>query len=249
VINVSNPFEIEGPAVINFSGGRTSAYMLRRILDVGLRPDVHVLFADTGKERAETYDFIEACGEHWNVHIKRVHRPGGFAQLITDRQFLPNPVMRFCTSELKIEPMRAFMERQGYATWTNVVGFRADESKRVQRTRQRESESTDPWTSAFPLYGAGRTEADVMAFWRGQPFDLQLRKHEGNCDLCFLKGVSIRSGIMRDRPDLAAWWVEQERRTGGRFRSDAPTNAQLLSQPQFPQMSDDLSEMECFCHD
>jgi len=32
--------------------------MLRRILDEGLRPDVHVIFADTGKERNETYDFV-----------------------------------------------------------------------------------------------------------------------------------------------------------------------------------------------
>lgn len=28
-----DPFLIEGPAVISFSGGRTSGYMLRRILD------------------------------------------------------------------------------------------------------------------------------------------------------------------------------------------------------------------------
>src|SRR5690242_17474485 len=41
-----SPFQIEGPAVISFSGGRTSAYMLRRILDEGVRPDVFVLFAD-----------------------------------------------------------------------------------------------------------------------------------------------------------------------------------------------------------
>lgn len=246
---MSDPFFIEGPAVISFSGGRTSGYMLRRILDVGLQPDVHVLFADTGQERDETYAFIRTVMERWRVIVPWVSRPGQFTQLITDRKFLPNPIMRFCTSELKIAPMSAFMESCGYETWTNVVGFRADEPDRVSRTRQREAKDAGPWTSVFPLHAAGVTEAEVWAFWAAQPFDLQLRKHEGNCTLCFLKGVSIRSGIMRDRPDLAAWWIEQERRIGGRFRSDAPTYAQLLAAPQFPEMSDDLSAMECYCHD
>lgn len=246
---MGNHFHIDGPAVISFSGGRTSAYMLRRILDVGLQPDVHVVFADTGKERRETYRFVADVLTEWDVEIHTVFRPGYFTQLIADRKFLPNPVMRFCTSELKIAPMRAFMEGLGYDHWTNVVGFRADEPSRVSRTRQREAESKDPWTSVFPLHEAGVIEADVVAFWKAQPFDLELRKHEGNCDLCFLKGVSLRSAIIRDSPELATWWIEQERRMGGRFRSDSPTYADLLNQPQFPQMSDDLSTMECFCHD
>lgn len=47
-----NPCKIEGPAVISFSGGRTSGMMLRAILDAhgGTLPaDVRVLFANTGK--------------------------------------------------------------------------------------------------------------------------------------------------------------------------------------------------------
>jgi len=46
-------FLITGPAVISFSGGRTSAYMLWRILQAhgGILPDdVVVCFANTGRE-------------------------------------------------------------------------------------------------------------------------------------------------------------------------------------------------------
>lgn len=66
---MTDPFRIDGPAVISFSGGRTSAYMLRRILDVGLQPDVHILFANTGKESPETLDFVYACQTNWGVPI------------------------------------------------------------------------------------------------------------------------------------------------------------------------------------
>ena len=67
---MDNPFYIEGPALISFSGGRTSGYMLRRILDVGLEPDVHILFCNTGKEDNRTLDFVNECSRRWNVPIR-----------------------------------------------------------------------------------------------------------------------------------------------------------------------------------
>jgi len=244
---VNDPFLIEGPAVISFSGGRTSGYMLRRMLDEGLRPDVHVVFADTGKERAETYRFVRAVAERWAVPITWVHRVGYFEQLITDKAFLPNPVMRFCTQELKLKPMRDWMRAQGYEHWTNVVGIRADEPRRVARIREAEQTRTDRWDIALPLADAGVTVADVMAFWEAQAFDLGLAAHEGNCDLCFLKGSRIRQQIMRDRPDLGIWWIEQERRIGSTFRRDVPSYAALASQGDLFTATDGLAE--CFCHD
>ena len=244
---MSNPFQIDGPAVISFSGGRTSAYMLRRILDEGLRPDVHVLFADTGKERAETYDFVRACMERWAVIVYWVQRAGRFEQLITDRG-LPNPVFRFCTQELKIRPMRDWMRARGYEHWTNVVGIRADEPRRVAKMRVANDERRERWDVALPLADAGITVEDVNAFWRRQPFDLQLRPHEGNCDLCFLKGTDKLRNIVRERPDLAQWWADQEARIGSTFRKDRPSYAAMLAQPDlFVQPDENL--IECYCHD
>ena len=108
-------FKIEGRAVLSFRGGRTSGYMLRRILDEGLQPHVYVLFADTGKERPETYQFVRDVERHWKVNVVCVARPGQFTQLITDRKFLPNPVSRFCTQELKIRP-RSCLNMQSLLT-------------------------------------------------------------------------------------------------------------------------------------
>ena len=252
------PFDIEGPAVISFSGGRTSAYMLRRMLDVGLRPDVHVLFANTGKERLETLDFVADCARTWNVDVHWLERSHGevtvesasrqgepFEALIHQRKFTPNPVARFCTQELKIRPMRDWMRARGYEHWTNVVGIRADEPRRVAKMRAA-TEARHEWDIAFPLADAGITERDVMAFWSMQSFDLQLQKHEGNCDLCFLKGPRKRQQIIRDRPDLAVWWIKQEQ-TIAPFRIDCPSYAALAAQGDL--FHDDGALIECFCTD
>ncbi len=67
-----NPYLIRGPALISFSGGRTSAFMLRQILDAhgGVLPsDVHVAFANTGKEREETLRFVHEVETRWGVPV------------------------------------------------------------------------------------------------------------------------------------------------------------------------------------
>lgn len=246
---MGSPFHIDGPAVISFSGGRTSAYMLRRVLDEGIQSDVHVLFADTGKERPETYDFVRACADQWGIEIHWVERSGRFEQLISDRG-LPNPVFRFCTQELKIRPMRDWMLGRGYEHWTNVVGIRADEPRRVAKMRQTAEKGTrERWDIEIPLADAGIHLTHVNSFWSSQPFDLQLRPHEGNCDLCFLKSHNKLKNIARDRPDLAEWWARQEERVGSVFRADRPSYRSMLVQPDLFKDGIDESLIECFCTD
>ena len=246
---MNDPFRIEGPALINFSGGRSSAMMLRRIHDAhGGRPppDVHVVFANTGKEREETLDFVRDCAVRWGVDVTWVERDGSqpegsrfreveyetasrrgepFAELITERSYLPNAVERFCTVALKIETARDWMRAQGYTHWTSVVGLRRDEPARVAKLRARDHKE---WDMAWPLYDARVTKADVAKFWASQDFDLHLKPGESNCDLCFFKKPVVRMRIMREHPDLAAWWIEQEARIGGRFHANERGYARTL---------------------
>ncbi len=247
---MSDPFQIDGPAVISFSGGRTSGYMLWLILNAcdGLPDNVVVLFADTGKERAETYDFVRACETQWRVPIHWVERPGQFAQLITDRRGLPNPLMRFCSQELKVRPIRDWCLAHGWEHWTSVVGIRADEPRRIAKMRLANETRSERWDLALPLADAGITEADVMTFWASQNFDLQLRSAEGNCDMCFLKGFDKLKNLVRERPDLAEWWAQQEERTGSTFRRDRPSYRSMLAQGDLFLGLDD-ENIECFCHD
>jgi 3'-phosphoadenosine 5'-phosphosulfate sulfotransferase (PAPS reductase)/FAD synthetase len=67
-----NPYFITGPAQIGVSGGRSSAYMMYKILQAhnGLLPiDVYPTFENTGKEREETLNFLKKMCEIWNFDI------------------------------------------------------------------------------------------------------------------------------------------------------------------------------------
>ena len=234
---VTNAFAITGPAVLNVSGGRTSALMLRRVLDAhgGTLPrDVHAVTCNTGDEREETLAFLSEIERRWCALVwleRDATSPGKvrevsyetasrnaepFAELIAARKFLPHHGARFCTQALKIEPVRAWMRAQGHEHWTSAVGLRADEPSRVAKHRERQAEEDD-FDSVYPLHRAGIRKADVMDFWRGQSFDLALRPWESNCRGCFLKSRAILERTERDAPGSLAWWAAQEQRVGATF--------------------------------
>lgn len=235
-----NPYRIDGPALVSFSGGRTSGYMLWHILDAHdgkLPEDVHVCFANTGKEREETLRFVHECGSQWGIHIhwlewksrrksvpvdQRFEEVGfnsasrngePFEALIADKKATPNCVARWCTENLKVLTLQSFMEAKGHKTYANVVGLRADEPTRVKRGRER--------GSVMPLADAGVTNRIVRTFWDQQPFDLHLLPFEGNCDACFLKGRAKLWEVERTKPGTLNWWAEMEEGIGkGQFVTD-----------------------------
>jgi 3'-phosphoadenosine 5'-phosphosulfate sulfotransferase (PAPS reductase)/FAD synthetase len=258
---MTDPFRLEGPAVISFSGGRTSGYMLWKIVQAhggSLPPDVVVCFANTGKEMPETLDFVNECGERWGVHVvwleyegretpanrwrvvtyetaDRVGKP--YEALTAQKAYLPNPVTRFCTSELKIRPMKLFAQQVlGWTDWTVALGYRADEPRRVAKLRAPHKE---PFDRCAPLAEAGIAVGEVGAFWTAQPFDLRLpnmngKTMHGNCDLCFLKGGNQVLSLIREKPERAIWWMNQEAQArgvatpdGALFRSDRPSYADM----------------------
>ena len=71
-MDIHDPYRIPRPAVISFSGGRTSGYMLAHIVAAygGTLPDdIAVVFANTGLEHLATLDFVDICSKAWGVDI------------------------------------------------------------------------------------------------------------------------------------------------------------------------------------
>lgn len=284
-----DPFLIPRPAYVSFSGGRTSGMMLYRIVQAfggDLPSDVHVLFANTGKERPETLDFVRDCSERFGVPItwleydpdshdhtqivtyETANRNGKpFEQLIDKRSYLPNPVTRFCTIELKIRRFLKFMGWQGYCHFNTAVGLRADEPQRVLKTKQRNASGKERQFVFCPMSDANLTKRDVADFWRRQNFDLNLpniagKTPHGNCDLCFLKGRDTIIRMISDVPELADWWINQENRissltssSGGTFRpaKDREKYSSLrhlaLSQSDLVDLAAESEALDCACTD
>ena len=279
-----DPFKIDGPTCISFSGGRTSAYMLWRVLmshDGQLPTDAFVCFANTGKEDEATLRFVRECGERWRVPItwleyqaeeprfkvvsfETASRNGEPFEAIIEQRggVLPNPVSRFCSSELKTRTIHRYLRSVGVTEWDAMVGIRADEPRRVAKFRANPHPETKAESVHIPLAICNVTANEVGQFWSMQKFDLGLpnmngKTMHGNCDLCFLKPAHQVFSLITEKPERAVWWASQELKaeavaaSASRFRQDRASYSEMskYSEQQADMFDANEEGIACTCGD
>lgn len=243
--------------IINFSGGRTSAYMTKRLIDEG--GDYLVTFQNTGKELPQTLDFVNECDKRWNLGIVwlEYRRPATFEvvtyetasrngepydQLLEQRpSAIPNMQFRYCTMELKIMTLKRYLKSIGVTDYTSFNGIRYDEPRRWQKVKDSDIDVE------LPLVKWKTTKSDVLNWWKGQDFDLMVNEPYGNCDCCFLKGKGKLATIAKEKPELFDWWISKESK--GRQWKKEITYQQIKDKAQSQLgLWDDDPSFECFCN-
>ena len=244
--------------IINFSGGRTSAYMAKRLIDEGA--EYLVSFQNTGKEMPQTLDFINECDKRWNMNIVWLeYRFGNHFEVVNyetasrdgrpfdeaiahKKQFLPNQRLRYCTSFLKIDTLRRYLKSIGVNDYTSFNGIRYDEPRRWNKIKD------SKFDVELPLVKWKTTKVDVLNWWKEQQFDLMVNEPYGNCDGCFLKGKGKLAIIAKEKPELFDWWIKHEEKSNGTFKKEI--SYQQLKDKSIAQqgMFDGDPSFECFCN-
>lgn len=192
--------------VFHFSGGRTSAYMVKKYY----KPGDLVIFCDTGREYEGTYKFIDNFEVAENIPIIRLKYSGGWRELLRKRKAIPNHFKRFCTIEMKAKTARRYLVSLGIRSYIQFIGFRADEKRRVLNY-------TEKWKKVqtfFPLNEDGINKNMVLDYWKSREYNLDIPSILGNCTLCFQKGENAIISILREYPELAKEWIEDEEMYG-----------------------------------
>ncbi len=200
----------------------------------------------TASRKKEPYQAMLEARESYRKSVKGL--PG----------IVPCPPQRLCTGELKVKCMGRFVadiwginKRNGFNV---ALALRADEPERVDKALERDIEGGIPH---FPMFDAGIKGADVLAFWKAQPFQLGMKSYEGNCRLCFMKKRKAIDHLIRQRPEAADWWIAWENRTGDRFRRDRGSYAGVKYRAihqleMFPEPDETESVITCetgYCSD
>jgi 3'-phosphoadenosine 5'-phosphosulfate sulfotransferase (PAPS reductase)/FAD synthetase len=129
--------------IVAVSAGKDSTATALALREAGY--EFRMVFADTGWEDKLVYEHLEHLREKLGP-IDVVGSPGGMQAKVRERAGFPGRLQRWCTSELKLRPLReyhdAYEMTHGQDT-LNVVGVRAAESE--ARAKLAEYEDDDTW--------------------------------------------------------------------------------------------------------
>ena len=170
------------------------------------------------------------------VDFKTASRNGEPFKEAIKKYGLPSKLYRHCTRELKEVPIHKFaqyyfkarhysfaaaesyqyLETQvDWETWIlsknqnpklhkkieylTAIGIRSDEKHRLGSKKNH----------IYPLAEINADKKFINDWWSRQPFNLELKEHQGNCDFCFLKSKNKRIKLLQEGLDVS-WWDEME---------------------------------------
>lgn len=217
-----------GRLSISFSGGRTSAYMTKRLLDLASPSDeIVVQFANTGQEHEETLRFVDRCDREFGFNViwleavvNPEHGQGTGFKVVTfetaarngepfeasiQKYGIPNQTFQSCNREMKLRPMQAYLRSIGWGpgSYKTAVGIRADEMDRMSAYAKMNG-------VIYPLVAWKVRKADVRSWWAQQQFDLKLPEHWGNCKTCWKKSDRKLFTIAHEHPEWFGFFRRME---------------------------------------
>lgn len=217
--------------LISFSGGRTSGYMLRHILDSDGYADWEkiVVFANTGKEHENTLEFVKKCSDEWGVEIiwiesvpktkkgwgvtfKQVDfdtasRNGEPFEAMIKLLGIPSSAAPFCSYQLKKYAITSYLKSIGWKKYFVAIGIRADEIDRVNPNHKKER-------IIYPLVSTYTNKKKIVDWWNGQSFNLETPEGLGNCDGCWKKSAKTLTAIAKTTPQVFDWWQDMTDKYG-----------------------------------
>jgi 3'-phosphoadenosine 5'-phosphosulfate sulfotransferase (PAPS reductase)/FAD synthetase len=149
--------------IVSTSGGKDSTATLLAMREAGIPH--RAVFADTGWEAPETYEYLATLERLLGITIDRVRsEKGGMVDIARHKAGFPTRRGKWCTEELKLKPLRAYHDRvaeDADAETVSVIGIRADES--AARAAMRAFEYSDLWGGYVWRPILAWSVADVLA--------------------------------------------------------------------------------------
>ena len=177
--------------------------------------------------------------------------------------FLPNVFNRFCTYQMKIEPIKRFwMEKIGTPIETQI-GFRANEMKRANNMLERcESDGfiydkfivgkhengKNKWKKMkyqkpkFPLIENRVFKDSIEKFWIGK--NIRFAKMN-NCVGCFHRNEILLKHMSHIEPQKFQWFIDAEKKSiTGSFKKNITYQQIKNHRLQFDLFDDDFNECD-----
>ena len=144
-----------------------------------------------------------------------------------NKKYLPNATQRFCTSEMKLQPLFEWWDKNFDDPVEMRIGYRANETRRAVNMYNRlddngflthkkiigKSKTQNKWADiawqkpVFPLIDDNIYKDNIEEYWRGKPVRFA---YMNNCIGCFHRNEMLLR-LMADKfPEKFDWFARQE---------------------------------------
>lgn len=230
--------------VISFSGGQTSGFMLKWIIDNWSDLyEIIVVFANTGKENEGTLRFVRDCENNWGIDIvwiesypredktwavdykivdfESASRKGNPFEGMIKKLGVPSTNAPFCSEQLKKFAILKLMRDLGWRKYFIAIGIRADEIDRMNEHHEK-NRILYPLVKNIPM-----SKKMIQAWWDKQNFHLDIPYGTGNCDNYWKKPMKLLVYNQIHYPETFNWWQEMTDKYGYQYYRKSTENMKL----------------------
>ena len=275
--------------VNSLSGGKTSAYIAANykadynVFALVRTSDRRCLYPDSKMRQKVSdklgVDFIGTLEDDIIIHTmfdleqfigSEINWVTGmsFDDILThpSNNLLPSTLRRYCTAQMKLEPIFDFwLENIASPCYMNI-GFRANEMNRASNVLEKVNhkgllvqkhivgkhkngnnrwEKTEWQKPQFPLIEAAIYKDNIDSFWKDKPVRFAWMN---NCVGCFHKNPILLKKMSEKHPAKIEWFADKERDrklSWDTFRRDGYTYDKIIAHPlQVEIFEDDFSECD-----
>ena len=145
-----------------------------------------------------------------------------------DKKYLPNVTIRFCTIEMKLDPINKWWWDNIQETVEMRIGFRANEIIRAGRMNEKCDKNNILWQKfvvgqhesgrnkwknfpmripKFPLIENPTFKDKIEEYWKDKPVRFA---YLNNCVGCFHRNEILLNKMCRKQPNKMQWFIDQE---------------------------------------
>jgi hypothetical protein len=245
--------------VNSLSGGKTSSYIAKHypadynVFSLVRTDDKNCLFPDA-KIRQKVSDrlgteFIGTLEDDMIIYTmldleqyigSKIDWVTGktFDEIITkgDKKYLPNATIRFCTTEMKLQPIFDWWRKEINEVVEMRIGFRANEQRRAKTMLEKTNENgnlehktivgkrggkknQNKWADIewqkpnFPLIANPTFKDTIEKFWQDEPVRFA---YMNNCIGCFHRSPVLLKHMSDKHPNKFQWFINSEENGYGR---------------------------------
>lgn len=174
--------------------------------------------------------------------------------------YLPNIMSRFCTTDMKVQPISQWCYENTELPIEMRIGFRANEMSRAKNMIERavngvesfkfkigEKNGRNQWKTLpyrivkFPLIDDGIFKDKIESYWKDKPVRFA---YQNNCVGCFHRNELMLKHMSVKAEKQFNWFVDIERKNGCTFKSGITYEKIKNHKLQLDLFDDDFNECD-----